>query len=139
MLLGDPQSGGVDWNLHQFTYYPTWALYVQDDWKATPKLSLNIGLRYDVTVGACAREHGLNRGFCLTCVNPVTENGTFRSNLSAASASLAVAGISTASLGTVYGGILFAGENGQPQGGYNTQFSNIGRASGLRTSLTQRR
>lgn len=33
MLLGTPQSGGVDWNANDFVYFPTWAIYAQDDWK----------------------------------------------------------------------------------------------------------
>jgi len=126
MLLGYPASGGVDWNKNDLTYFPTWALYAQDDWKATRRLSLNIGVRYDVTVGARARQHGLNRGFCLECVNPETNNATFQSNLAADSSALSIAGVTPSSLSTVYGGILFAGENGQPDGGYNTQFTNVG-------------
>jgi len=126
MLLGYPASGGVDWNINQFTYFPTWALYAQDDWKVTRRLTLNMGVRYDVTVGARAREHGLNRGFCLDCVNPETSNTTYQTNLAAASSALTAAGVNASSLSTVYGGILFAGENGQPAGGYNTQFTNVG-------------
>jgi hypothetical protein len=135
MLLGYPASGGVDWNINQFTYYPTWALYVQDDWKVTPRLTLNLGIRYDVTAGARAREHGLNRGFCLTCLNPVTGDAAYQANLVTDGSALSAAGIDPTTLGNVYGGILFAGENGQPQSGYNTQYSNVGPRFGFAYQL----
>jgi hypothetical protein len=137
MLLGYPQASsssgesGVDWNINQFTYYPTWALYAQDDWKVTPRLTVNLGLRYDITAGARAREHGLNRGFCLTCVNSVTANTAYQANLATDAGALSAAGINPTALGTVYGGILFAGENGQPESGYNTQYSNVGPRAGF--------
>jgi outer membrane receptor protein involved in Fe transport len=125
MLLGTPQSGGVDWNANDFVYFPTWAIYAQDDWKATRRLTFNLGIRYDVNVGAKARQNGLNRGMCLTCVNPTTNNPTYQANLAMAAGALAAAGIDPASLSTVYGGIQFAGENGQPSNAYDTDFSNV--------------
>jgi hypothetical protein len=125
MLLGQPASGGVDWNANTMVHYPTWALYAQDDWRVTKSLTLNLGIRYDVQIGAKAWHNALNRGMCLTCVNPVTNNPTYQTNLAAASGSLAAAGIDPASLATVTGGILFAGANGQPANAYNTDFGNV--------------
>ncbi|HLY62020.1 MAG TPA: carboxypeptidase-like regulatory domain-containing protein [Terriglobia bacterium] len=46
-LLGIPSSGSIDHNAtaaSQSTYY---ALYFQDDWRATRKLTLNYGLRWE--------------------------------------------------------------------------------------------
>ena len=58
-LLGAGTSGFID---HvnglalQRMYY---AGFVQDDWKVTPKLTANIGLRYEVTTGQTEREDRL--------------------------------------------------------------------------------
>jgi hypothetical protein len=125
MLLGYPQSGGVDWNANDMVYFPTWAVYAQDDWRVTNDLTLNLGIRYDVNVGARARQHGMNRGMCLTCVNPVTTNTTYQANLAADATALSAAGIDPSSLATVLGGIQFAGENGQPKDAYDTDFGNV--------------
>jgi hypothetical protein len=125
MLLGQPASGGVDWNLNTMTHYPTWDIYAQDDWRATKALTLNLGIRYDVQVGARAWHNAINRGMCLTCINPVSNNPAYQANLAADSSALSSAGIDPSTLATVTGGLQFAGANGQPQDAYNTDFGNI--------------
>jgi len=42
----------------------TYSFYVQDEWKATPKLTLNLGMRYDF-VGTTDEENGLPRSLRL--------------------------------------------------------------------------
>ncbi|ABF39537.1 hypothetical protein Acid345_0532 [Candidatus Koribacter versatilis Ellin345] len=42
----DPRSGQPT-DVHKYFRQNDWALYFQDDWKITPKLTLNIGIRYE--------------------------------------------------------------------------------------------
>jgi len=47
-LAGLADGGSIN-NLHNIDYHrPVYAFYVQDDWKVTPKLTLNLGLRYEL-------------------------------------------------------------------------------------------
>jgi hypothetical protein len=48
-FLAGLTSGGTINNLHNVDYFRnTFAFYAQDDWKVTPKLILNLGLRYEL-------------------------------------------------------------------------------------------
>jgi hypothetical protein len=51
LLLGVINSGSIVWNDTFYYTRPVYSLYAQDDWKVTPKLTLNLGLRYDLQVG----------------------------------------------------------------------------------------
>jgi hypothetical protein len=135
LYLGLPSStannvgaGHVDWNKTIFEGQPVWAIYFQDNWTVNHRLTLNLGLRYDVQRGLRERNNNLNRGLCLTCVNPITNTSAYQSNV-ASSANLAAwtaAGINTNSLQQVLGGIQFAGTDGQSRDAYDTDWSNVG-------------
>ena len=69
-LLGDVTSGNVPVEYINTTKTDTWnpALYVTDNWKVTRKLTLNLGLRWDI-VGGESEIHGISSTF-----NPSTPN-----------------------------------------------------------------
>jgi hypothetical protein len=99
MLLGYPVSGLIDNNV--FPYYQTQyaAPWIQDDFKVTRKLTLNLGLRWDMNFAPTERFNRANRGFFADAVNPISErvNKTQFPGFQ------------------VRGGIGFAGVNGQPR------------------------
>ncbi|HTW59001.1 MAG TPA: TonB-dependent receptor [Terriglobales bacterium] len=124
-LLGLPSSGHVNWNDSLFDYEPVWNLYAQDDWRITHRLTVNLGLRYDVQMGLKERYNELPRGFCMTCVNPITTDGVYQANVAnpANQAAWAAAGVTVPT--QVLGTIAPAGINGAPRSAYNTDWSNI--------------
>jgi hypothetical protein len=135
LLLGVPSTtasnvgpGGIDWNKTIFEGQPVWAIYFQDNWRVNHRLTLNLGIRYDVQRGLRERYNNLNRGLCLTCVNPITNNATYQSNVANGTndAAWTAAGIDPSSLQEVLGGIQFAGTNGQSRDAYDTDWSNVG-------------
>lgn len=125
MLLGDPSSGAVEYNDTTFQGFPIWALYAQDDWKITRKLTLNIGFRYDVQLGLRERYNRLNRGMCFSCINPITNDPVFQGNIAANAAAYQSAGIDPASLSVVHGGLEFPGVGGNSKDAYDTDWSNL--------------
>ena len=72
-LLGAPASGGADINAFTSNLYRYFAPYIQDDWKITRRLSVNLGLRWDFNVPPKERYDRLNRGFDPNVISPAND------------------------------------------------------------------
>ena len=97
LLLGDPSTGSTGTQISPFYSQHYVALWAQDDWKVTPKLTLNFGIRYDLLGARTERRNQLNGYFDTKDANPYGS----------------------------LGGLTFAGVNGTPRGAYSMNLLNI--------------
>jgi hypothetical protein len=61
-LLGLPSQAGFQLNNDINYDISSWAVYAQDEWKLTPRITLNVGLRYD-KFNQPSLNQGMNNGF----------------------------------------------------------------------------
>ena len=70
-LLGIPTSGRIEVRPGQDYSVISHGFFVHDDWRVTPNLTLNLGLRYDYEAGMTEAENRNLRGFDLSTPNPI--------------------------------------------------------------------
>ena len=70
-LTGDVTSAGIDRILGNSWHGFNWALFVQDDWKVRPRLTLNLGLRWDFQQKPYERYNG-QINFDPNCTEPTS-------------------------------------------------------------------
>ena len=103
-LLGLPNGGSVSRNIdpsYQNKYY---AVFVQDDWKVTPRLTLNLGLRWDYETPLTERHNRMVRGFGFSQPSSIANR---------------VPGLN------LTGGLIYAGTSGESRYAFNPDKNNF--------------
>jgi hypothetical protein len=108
LLLGGASGG-------QFGYASPLSLqqhylgaFVQDEWRITPRLSLSLGLRYELELPYTERYNRMTFGFDPGAPLPITVPGM-----------------------SLHGGVMFAGVNGNPRGQGYVDSNNFGPRAGI--------
>ena len=124
-LLGLPNSGSFPRNADAFWSQHFEAFYVQNDWRVTPRLTINMGLRYDWETPVTERFNRMTTVFDPTVVNPMSDAAQAAyTNILNSPANANNAGIQIlkqylpASSFKLMGAQMFAGVSGQSRGIY---------------------
>jgi hypothetical protein len=117
-LLGIPSGGAIDTNTSKAQQSPIWGLYFGDSWKVTPKLTLTLGIRYELEIPTSERFNRSVEGFDFSSPNPIQAQ---------AQASYALNPIPEIPAGQfqVKGGLTFAGLNGNTHQLWKTDRNNF--------------
>jgi len=94
MLMGIPSSAYVQKVIDPYYTHNYYAGFIQDDWKITSRLTLNVGLRWDMETGNYERYDRQVNGLDWNATSPIASK---------------VTGL------TLKGAVLFAGVGGQPR------------------------
>lgn len=134
MLLGTPTGGSIAYNNTFYRTRPYYGLYVQDDWKVSPSVTLNLGLRYDVQVPWLERYNRTNRGFDPSVKSPLSDQ--ILANWAKLKADYDKANPNAkykypAPPAALTGAILFPGVDGQPRRIYETDWTNFAPRVGI--------
>ena len=120
-LLGTPGAGSADYNVFPSTTQAYIAPYVQDDWKVSRRLTVNIGLRWDFNMAPTERHNRINRSFDPKFVSPADK---------------LVNHAQFPALPTLNGQLLFANVNGVPAIASNIDWTAIQPRFGFAYQLT---
>jgi hypothetical protein len=119
LLLGLPNSASITRQSSYAEQSGSWGFFVQDDWKVSPKLTLNLGVRYEFETPLTERYDRSTMGFDTTYVQPISaaaqaKYATIFPAISGGFAQLPVSAF------VLDGGMNFPGVNGNGNGLYHT-------------------
>ncbi len=131
LLLGLPTGGNVERRASYAEQSTVMSLYAQDDWKITRRLTVTLGVRYELEGPLTERFDRSIRGLDPNAVLP------FEAQVKAKYALTPTQEV-PASQFDVRGGLTFAGVNGLPRGLYNRDTNNIMPRLGLALQISNR-
>ncbi len=131
MLLGLPTGGGVDRKPSFASQSTVFSGYIQDDWRVTPNLTLNFGLRYEIEGAMTERFNRTVRGYDFSAASPL--EAQVRANYAANP----IAELPASDFRLI-GGLTFPSVGGQPRGLYNRDTNNLMPRLGFAYTLDQK-
>ena len=72
LLLGLPGSASITRQADYIEQSGSWGFFVQDDWKLSPRLTLNLGMRYEFETPLHERYNRSTLGFDTSYVQPIS-------------------------------------------------------------------
>lgn len=118
LLLGIPTGGSVNVNASRADQSHFLALFLQDDWRVTRRLTVNLGLRWEYNAPLTERYNRTIAEFNFTAAPP------FATQAAAAYAAKPIPDI-TPSAFNVNGGLMFPGTGGHVRQLWNGDWNNI--------------
>ncbi len=128
LLLGLPTGGQIDYNDTYYRRQFYHAVFFQDDWKILPRLSINLGLRWDVQVPFTELHNRVNGDFDWNAKNPLSDQvvanwKTLKSQWNAANPGKE--SLYPPAPAQINGGLKFPGVSGNPRRIYDIDWTNI--------------
>ena len=124
LLFGLPTGGYIDRNSPFSEQSRFLALYIQDGWRATRRLTVNLGIRYEYEFPITERYNRFTRGFDFESPSPVAEAA--RANYARSPAALL-----PVERFNLRGGLRFAATGGNPRGLWNPDANNFAPRVGI--------
>ncbi|MGH9671663.1 MAG: TonB-dependent receptor domain-containing protein, partial [Bryobacteraceae bacterium] len=131
MLFGIPTGGTINNNASRAEENSYWGIFFQDDWRLTPRLTLNIGLRWEYESPIGERYNRSIRGFDFAANSPISQQAL--SNYARAP----IPEVPAAAFRTI-GGLQFAGAGGQPADLWRSDRNNFAPRIGLAYQLNKK-
>jgi len=127
LLLGYPSGGTIQYTPRLAYRWGYNGIFVQDDIRLTQRLTVNLGLRWDVEGAATERYNRMNRGWSYGAADPALAAAAKTASASDCPA--------CANLG---GGLMFTGVNGQPREAFGTDYNHFQPRIGAAFRVTDR-